>query len=146
EPDNSPGEGMRRRFRVVLALLAGLILVAAIETNVGDRLAGLIFPAPVGTSSPGSTAVSGPEVRGVVVTTGSGTRATNSPDRAVVTMVGGKGFIRRDLAAIASASVGSPPVTEAGLKDASSRALVPTPGAVQIEPVATGTDSSHFMP
>jgi len=146
EPDNGPGQGMRGRLRVVLALLAGLILAAAIETNVGDRLAGLIFPAPVGTSSPGSTAVSGPEVSGVVVTTGSGTSAPNSPDRAVVTMVGGKGFIRRGPAVLASTSVGSPPVTEAGLKDASGREPVLTPGAVQMGPVATGTDSSHFMP
>jgi type II secretory pathway predicted ATPase ExeA len=146
EPDNSPGQGMRGRLMVVLALLAGLILVAAIETNVGDRLAGLIFPAPAGTSSPGSTAVSGPEVRGVVVTTGSGTSARSSPDRAVVRMVGGKGFIRRGPAVIASTSVGSPPVTEAGLKDASSREPVPTPGAVQMGPVATGAGSSNFMP
>lgn len=131
---------------MVLALLAGLILVAAIETNVGDRLSGFIFPAPVGTSSPGSTAVSGSEMKGVVVTTGSGTSTTNSPDRAVVTKAGGKGFIRRGPAVIASASVGSPPVKEAGLKDASSREPVPTPGAVQMGPVATGAGSSHFMP
>ena len=136
---------MRGRVRVVLALLAGLLLVAAIETSVGDRLSGFFLPVPVGASSPGSTAVSGPE--GVVVTTGSGTSTANHPDRPVVIKAGGIGIIRRDLAVIASTSVGSPPVVkQAGLKDASSREPVPTPGAVQMEPVATGAGSSYFMP
>ena len=146
EPDNCPRQDMRGRLRVVLALLAALILVAAIETNVGDHLSGLIFPAPVGTSKPGSRAVSGSEMKDMIAIAGSGTGATNSTDRVLVTKAGEKGLIRRGPAVIASASVGSPPVTKAGLKAASGREPVLAPGAVQMEPVATGTDSSHYMP
>ena len=83
EPEESsirPGPGMRRRLMMVLALLAGLIFVAVIKTDISDRLTGFVFPAPVGTSSPGSKTASGPEKKEVVVTTGSGTTATNSPD------------------------------------------------------------------
>jgi len=46
---------------MVLALLAGLIFIAAIETDIGDRLTGFVFPATVETSSPASTAASGTE-------------------------------------------------------------------------------------
>ena len=46
---------------MVLALLAGLFFVVAIETDIGDRLTGFVFPATVGTSSPASTAASGTE-------------------------------------------------------------------------------------
>ena len=52
---------MGRKVLMVLALLAGLIFVAAIDTGIGDRLTGFVFPATVGTSSPASTAVSGTE-------------------------------------------------------------------------------------
>ena len=104
EPVIHPGRGKGRSVRlVVLALLAGLIFVAAaIETNLGERLTGFIFPAPVGSSGPGST--SGPEQKDRVVPAGSGTSATNSPDRSLVTKAGRKGVIQRRPAAIASAS------------------------------------------
>jgi hypothetical protein len=52
---------MRRRLMMVLALLAGLLFIAAIETDIGDRLTGLIFPSHVKISNPTSTAASGPE-------------------------------------------------------------------------------------
>jgi hypothetical protein len=140
EPDVSPKQGMRGRLMIVLVLLAGLIFVAATKTNIGDRLADFIFPAPEGSGSPGSRAVSGPEKKGVAVPAGSGTTAPNSPDQPLVIKAGGKGLIRRDSAAIASAPAGGPPLREA------SREPVLTPGIVQMEPVATGEGSSHFMP
>ena len=81
---------------MVFALLAGLIFVAAIETNIGERLMGIIFPAPVGSS--------GPEQKDIVVPAGSGTSATNNPGRPLVTKAGRKGVIQREPAAIANAS------------------------------------------
>ena len=61
EPDTRQGTSLRRRLIMAIALLAGLIFVAAIETDIGDRLTGVIFPAPVKISNPTSTAVNGPE-------------------------------------------------------------------------------------
>ena len=61
EADTRPGPSMRRRLLVVLALLAGLIFVTAIETDIDDSLTGFVFPAHVKISSPASTAVRGPE-------------------------------------------------------------------------------------
>ena len=64
EPEASrrrSGSIMGRRVLMLLALLAGLIFIAAIETDIGDRLTGFVFPATVGTSSPASTAASGTE-------------------------------------------------------------------------------------
>lgn len=55
------GPSRGRRVLMVLALLAGLFFVVAIETDIGDRLTGFVFPATVGTSSPASTAASGTE-------------------------------------------------------------------------------------
>jgi len=58
EPEASrrrSGPSMARRVLMVLALLAGLIIVAAIETGIGDRLTGFLFPATVETSNPAST-------------------------------------------------------------------------------------------
>ena len=43
---------------LLLVLLAGLIFVAAIKTDIDDRLTGLIFPAHVKVSSFASMAVS----------------------------------------------------------------------------------------
>lgn len=73
---------------MVFALLAGLMFVAAIETGISVRLTEFIFPTPVGTSSPASTVVSGPEKKGVVEITGSETAATNSPDQSHATGTG----------------------------------------------------------
>jgi hypothetical protein len=70
---------MIRRVMMLLALLAGLVFVVAIETGISDRLTGFVFPPPVGAGSPASTAVSGPEKKDVVVTTGLGETTTNSP-------------------------------------------------------------------
>ena len=64
EPEASrkrSGSSVGRRVLMVLALLAGLIFVADIETDIGDRLTGIVFPATVGISSPASTAASGTE-------------------------------------------------------------------------------------
>ena len=64
EPEAShmrSGPSMGRRVLMVLALLAGLIFVAAIETGIGDRLTEFLFPATVETSNPASTAASGTE-------------------------------------------------------------------------------------
>jgi type II secretory pathway predicted ATPase ExeA len=79
EPDVRSGQGMIRRVMMLLALLAGLVFVVAIETGISDRLTGFVFPPPVGAGSPASTAVSGPEKKDVVVTTGLGETTTNSP-------------------------------------------------------------------
>ena len=97
EPVIHPGRGKGWRLMMVFALLAGLIFVAAIETNIGGRLMGIIFPAPVGSS--------GPEQKDIVVpAAGSGTSATNNPGRPLVTKAGRKGVIQREPAAIANAS------------------------------------------
>jgi len=64
EPETSrrrSGSSRGRRVLMVLALLAGLIFIAAIETGIGDRLTGFVFPATVETSSPASTTASGTE-------------------------------------------------------------------------------------
>jgi hypothetical protein len=55
EPATRSGSSMGRRVLMVLALLVGLIFVAAIKTDLGDRLTGFLFPATVETSSPAST-------------------------------------------------------------------------------------------
>ena len=120
EPNISPRQGMRGRLMILLVLLAGLIVVAAIKTEVVEHLADRIFPAADGTGNPATPAVRRPEKKGVVVPAGSGTTAPGSPDRPLVTKAGGKGVIRRDPVSIS--------------------------GAVQMEPVATGEGSSHFMP
>jgi type II secretory pathway predicted ATPase ExeA len=55
------GSSMGRRVVMILALLAGLIFIAAIKMDIGDRLTGFVFPATVETSSPASTTANGTE-------------------------------------------------------------------------------------
>jgi type II secretory pathway predicted ATPase ExeA len=55
------GSSMGRRVLIALALLVCLIFVAAIKTDIGDRLSIYFFPATVESSSPASKVLSGIE-------------------------------------------------------------------------------------
>ena len=108
---------------MVLALLAGLLLVAAIETDISDRLMGVIFPAPVGTSSPVSSAASSPEKKESDPATESGISVTNTTNQQPVEKVIWKGTIQRNSSELAGTAAGldSLPATEDELKDPGNR-------------------------
>ena len=61
EPEVNTGQGMRRGLLIVLAMLAGLMLLAAIESDLRERLAGFVFPDSAVTTSPASLAAEQPD-------------------------------------------------------------------------------------
>jgi type II secretory pathway predicted ATPase ExeA len=113
ESGTGPEKHRRWRLAAVFGMLAGLVLVVAVKTNIGDPQADLMLAAPAETESRIAAAETAPEKKAALVPDPVLASVTNSPDRPLVTEIGGMGTSRRDSAsATSSASLDSAAVSE----------------------------------
>ncbi len=88
ESGTGPEKHRRWRLVAVFGVLAGLVLVVAVNTDIDDPQADLMLAAPAGTESRIATAETVPEKKAALVPDPVLASVTNNPDRPLLTEIG----------------------------------------------------------